>query len=294
MTEEQRAKNNLRSKMRRATMSEEQKKKDKECKLRYSRRRRLEGQNIVIIPCKHCGQSVSTKQYKLKDHKLHGGITCKECWRSHFSESVIKFNKSISKEEKRQRGAKARALVKISGAEMVRRQWETIRSSPELYAKRQTSTSKATKKIWSELSEEQKNKRIKQLYACHGRQRSKGSDKLKQAMTDAGIYDGFFSEEPFCGFIPDEINHEEKIIVEYFGDYYHCNPQKYKNPDVYMSAIKRTVGEQQLRDQRRLDCFYKKGYRVIIIWESEFIKNPQLQIEKIKTALGQFNHNYAK
>jgi len=99
------------------------------------------------------------------------------------------------------------------------------------------------------------------------------------------LYDGFISEEPFHGFIPDEINHNLKIIIEVFGDLYHCNPLKYTEPNLYVRAIQRTVGEQWKRDRIRLACFYKHGYTVIIVWEKDIYNNINKQIERIKNEI---------
>jgi G:T-mismatch repair DNA endonuclease (very short patch repair protein) len=104
---------------------------------------------------------------------------------------------------------------------------------------------------------------------------------MKKAMVDAGL-DGFDSEQPFHGFIPDEINHSKKIIVEFFGDFYHCNPKKYSDPKLFMSAIERTVGEQWERDRKRISRFSKHGYTTIIIWENDFKEDPIKQISRIK------------
>ena len=93
---------------------------------------------------------------------------------------------------------------------------------------------------------------------------------------------GFQSEEAFHGFFPDEINHVLKIIVELYGEFYHCNPKKYKDPDIFMKGIGRTVGEQWARDRKRLGVFYKHGYTVVIVWENDFRKNPQNEIRRIQ------------
>jgi len=47
------------------------------------------------------------------------------------------------------------------------------------------------------------------------------------------LSEGFTSEECFHGFVPDEINHNLRLIVELYGDLYHCNPRVYKDASQY-------------------------------------------------------------
>lgn len=60
-----------------------------------------------------------------------------------------------------------------------------------------------------------------------------------------------------------------KLIVEFNGDYWHCNPSKYE-PE-YMHGIKnqtaRTIWEN---DAQRLGKMKKLGYSVYVIWETEY------------------------
>lgn len=139
------------------------------------------------------------------------------------------------------------------------------------------------KNVWENYSDEQKNFIVKSLVESSDCGRSKVSEELKTALISNGLYEGFESEQVFHGFVPDEINHKRKIIIEVFGDLYHCNPKKYKNPDVFINATKRTVGEQWERDKIKLEAYKTYGYSVIVIWESDIRKRLQEQIEKVKS-----------
>ena len=90
--------------------------------------------------------------------------------------------------------------------------------------------------VWENYDDETKNHIVEAFCKSYGKSRST-SDLLKEEMEKNGI-SGFTSEEVFHGFIPDEINHELKTIVEMYGDLYHCNPKRYKNPDQFISATK--------------------------------------------------------
>lgn len=71
--------------------------------------------------------------------------------------------------------------------------------------------------------------------------------------------------------------------IEFFGDYWHANPSKYSEKD----AIRRldeggfvTAREIWSRDQDRLDLLAHHGFDVLVIWEGDYINNPDVTIEK--------------
>lgn len=71
-------------------------------------------------------------------------------------------------------------------------------------------------------------------------------------------------------FVPD-LN----LIIEYNGDYWHCNPNKYK-PDYYHKIKKKTAKEIWDYDDNKIDLIKTKGYYLEIIWESDFNKDPKI------------------
>jgi len=71
-------------------------------------------------------------------------------------------------------------------------------------------------------------------------------------------------------FVPD-LN----LIIEYNGDYWHCNPNKYE-PDYYHKIKKKTAKEIWDYDDNKIDLIKTKGYYLEIIWESDFNKDPKI------------------
>lgn len=61
--------------------------------------------------------------------------------------------------------------------------------------------------------------------------------------------------------------HSKKLVVECFGDYWHCNPKKYA-PDYYHQIIKLTAKEIWDKDAIRVEQLKRIGYDVWIVWES--------------------------
>jgi len=237
-------------------------------------------QQLVNIPCKQCKQYTLVKRLYLKYYENKGGKLCEECENKIHSLSMKKTMSAMSPEQRTKNSKYASSCAdKHLG---VQRQWDNIRSDPKKYKEICERRKKRSKDNWERMTDETKKKIISGMVNAHGKSRSKISEQLKQDLIKLNIYDGFVSEEVFHGFVPDEINHKIKIIIEFFGDLYHCNPKRYKNPDLYIKAIQRTVQEQWDRDRRRLACFYKHGYSVIIIWEYNYKKNPKKQLDRIK------------
>jgi hypothetical protein len=70
-------------------------------------------------------------------------------------------------------------------------------------------------------------------------------------------------------------------IIEYNGDYWHCNPSKWL-PEQYNKSTKCTAKEKWKSDKRKLDYAISKGYDVLVIWESEWKNDKENIIEKCK------------
>lgn len=254
-----------------------------------ARRIRRENQEAVLLPCKYCQSPTETKKYKQAHHERKGGIVCRDCQSKISSEFLTELRDSQSDEERSEQGKKARSEVKNS-SEAVSKQWDTIRNDEEKYGEICDRHSRRMKDVWKDYDEQTKEKIISGLVSSIGKSRSQISDSLKQNMDKLEMV-GFESEQYFHGFIPDEINHDLKIIVEMFGDLYHCNPRRYKNPDRFLKTINRTVGEQWKRDQRRLACFYRHGYSVIIIWEKDYRTNPEHELRRIQGEINRKTKN---
>ena len=249
-------------------------------KIREQERRKRENYT-VYIPCRKCGIQSPCKKYKEKAHLKKGGIVCISCRAVKSAEIMKNYQSTLTPEERKLHGKQARSQVKNS-SEAVTKQWQTIRADPEKMKEICQARSERMKEVWANYDDETKNHIVSSLVQSQNQARSKGSDLLKQQMMENGLYDGFLSEQTFHGFIPDEINHDLKIIVEFYGDVYHCNPKKYTNPSQYLKIIGRTVQEQWDRDRRRLATFYKHGYTVIIVWDKAFRANPQKELQRIK------------
>ena len=84
----------------------------------------------------------------------------------------------------------------------------------------------------------------------------------------------------------DAVSDSKRIIVEYFGDYWHCRPTRYQQ-DWFHPRVKKTAFEIWQRDQKKIDDLTALGYKVIVIWESDWKKDQQRVMQEIKDAIDQ-------
>lgn len=65
------------------------------------------------------------------------------------------------------------------------------------------------------------------------------------------------------------------LIIEYFGDYWHCNPIKY-NENYFNKKKGQTAKEIWDYDDKKLELITNYGYNLEVIWESDYKKNKNL------------------
>ena len=70
-------------------------------------------------------------------------------------------------------------------------------------------------------------------------------------------------------FICDIYIKKHNLIIEFNGDYWHCNPKKYL-PDYIHPHKKKTAKDIWEEDEKRIDKIKKFGYNLEVIWESDF------------------------
>jgi hypothetical protein len=71
----------------------------------------------------------------------------------------------------------------------------------------------------------------------------------------------------------------DKKIIEFNGDYWHCNPLKYP-PEHFHKRLKMKASERWKIDEEKIQLAESQGYKVLIIWESEYHENLNLIINK--------------
>lgn len=79
--------------------------------------------------------------------------------------------------------------------------------------------------------------------------------------------------------LPDFIDIEKKKIIEFYGDYWHCNPLKY-NSTFFNKHKELTAKQIWEKDNERIQLLKNNGYDVLIIWEYEVRHNFNFFVEK--------------
>lgn len=74
---------------------------------------------------------------------------------------------------------------------------------------------------------------------------------------------------------------EKKKLIEFNGDFWHANPKTYK-PDHFLSfgRFEARAEDLWIRDAKKVAAANKQGFQVLTIWESDFYKNPQAEIDR--------------
>lgn len=75
-------------------------------------------------------------------------------------------------------------------------------------------------------------------------------------------------------------NPTNKKVIEFYGDYWHANPIKYDGDYIINKKTGRTAKEIWVKDDKRIKQINQKGHEVLIVWEKEFVDNPEETIQK--------------
>jgi len=73
---------------------------------------------------------------------------------------------------------------------------------------------------------------------------------------------------PVDGFCEDT-----KTVYEFYGDYYHGNPKRFSGSDLYHGV---PYSQKWEKDQCKRKTFEDLGYRVVVMWESDWIEHEKL------------------
>lgn len=77
----------------------------------------------------------------------------------------------------------------------------------------------------------------------------------------------------------------DKKVIEFYGDFWHANPRKYKSKDILKlpqigSWKEKTAQDIWKRDKNRLKLLKESGYEVLVVWEMDYRKNKKEIVEK--------------
>lgn len=70
----------------------------------------------------------------------------------------------------------------------------------------------------------------------------------------------------------------DKKIIEFNGTYWHCDSRFY-NEDYFHKYKQMTAKEIWEYDKNKINYIEKEGYKTLIIWEYDYMKNPKKVIQ---------------
>lgn len=79
---------------------------------------------------------------------------------------------------------------------------------------------------------------------------------------------------------------DDKIVIEFYGDYWHGNPLLYSSEDIVSNCYK--ASEIWELDNKRIEEIKSAGYTVYIIWEYDWKKNKFSTLENLIKCVNSF------
>jgi hypothetical protein len=97
--------------------------------------------------------------------------------------------------------------------------------------------------------------------------KSKAEDEIKNIIENLGyvVVSSFRIESKICDIFIPKLN----LIIEYNGDYWHCNPKKY-DKNYYNQKKSKYAWELWEYDNSKVDLIKKHNYNLEVVWESDF------------------------
>lgn len=77
------------------------------------------------------------------------------------------------------------------------------------------------------------------------------------------------------------------MIIEYFGDYWYCNPKKY-DANYFNEKKSKFAHELWEYDREKLELIKSYGYNLEVIWEGDYKHNQTI----IKTIIKKYDTNF--
>lgn len=77
----------------------------------------------------------------------------------------------------------------------------------------------------------------------------------------------------------DFVDFTNKKVIEYNGDFWHCNPKLY-NENYFNNVKQKYAYELWNYDQNKIEYMKNKGYDVLVIWESDFKQDRDKTIQQ--------------
>lgn len=163
-----------------------------------------------------------------------------------------------------------------------------ITPSPDVVSKNIT-------KWWKSLSPSEREKKIQeQLKNLHRKSPSlQNTIELKLCSLLEILNIRYERRFPIGRYYADFYLKDFNLILECYGDYWHCNPKKYKATDIVVFPNDKKIEAQWVwsQDKLRLDNIQKRGYTCVVVWESDIKGTPEIIIKILKNETNSCRQN---
>jgi hypothetical protein len=239
----------------------------------------------VIRKCPKCNKNIKTfskdRVIACRNHfnKLKGTSLCKPCsfelqkgegnpfyGKTHKKESIKKISKSRKGKGTGNSNSMSNPIWRKKASDNLKKKW----GSGEL---------EKTRKLMSEHM-----KKTIKLGKIKSGITSKKEKEIIQFLKEHNIpsTQSYRVDTKICDIYIPSLN----LIIEYFGDYWHCNPNKY-NEDYFNQKKNMSAKEIWNYDKMKIDLIINYGYNLEVIWETELKSNNN----KIITILKKYDAN---
>jgi G:T-mismatch repair DNA endonuclease (very short patch repair protein)/predicted RNA-binding Zn-ribbon protein involved in translation (DUF1610 family) len=226
----------------------------------------------VTRKCPNCGKDIKTtskdKVIACRNHfnKLEGTSLCKPCslklqvgvgnpffGKKHTKESLKKISKSKTGQYTGNQNHMKQEKYRQMSRDIMRSNWDNGILDRKVISEQMKQTQRSGKIKSGIVSKREKEivKEIKQL----------GHKLIHSYRVDSKICDVY---------IP-SLN----LIIEYFGDYWHCNPKKYES-DFFNKKKGKFAWELWDYDKKKIDLIKSYGYNLEVVWEGDLKLNNKL------------------
>jgi G:T-mismatch repair DNA endonuclease (very short patch repair protein) len=229
------------------------------------------GNFVVYRKCTNCKQEIKTsskeKTIACRNHfrKINDGSLCKPCslelqkgsgnpfyGKKHTEKSLEKISKSRKNKGVGEKNAMHNLKWRKKASENLKKKW----MSGDLENVR--------KKMSNKLKETRRLGKIKSGIT------SKKEIEIVEFLKKIGLetIHSYKIDTKICDVYIPSLN----LIIEYFGDYWHCNPNKYDSK--YFNQKKNMYAEEIWDyDKRKVDLIVSYGYNLEVLWESDLKYN---------------------
>ena len=272
----------------------------------------------IICSCEKCDKEITIRKRELlyKVKRYDNRILCSDCGREftcfkkygYYSHNQVPEIKE--KQHPHLKGVDWKLFQPLKGkrfvtkealsrfrSEQAQKYWEEDKFYPMIkgvrhpskktYYKRKTKNNRELSQLRSQITKENWKQGV--------------YNDFKESIKKKGFYISQFQKEVFyyvnnsihiveiekkiaeANIFVDILSKDKKLIIECYGDYWHCSPLKYKE-DYLHPHIKKTARVIRKTDQKRIRRLRDYGYTIIIVWESEWKKTKNKIKKKLKEA----------